>query len=351
MITPVASANNRDLWAALRQTWSAVEEVGPVGALPAEEHLPDPEPGTMADALCAGIARIAHERDGARTERDALSAHVERIRGVIAQANPARWTSLGPADEDSRTWERLAADALVSTSAASLEAHNRGMVRGLMAACPTCKGRGVVMRLNPDRVTEDEHVCPKCGWLREHADAVRASAAPRARAPGLRRRRALGGDLHDPARPDGRAEGDRPMTPIPLAVYLADPRPDAVLWGPPGAESLHAQDLDEAIDDILADYGYDDPPETIEVAGYARMTVPASDWSADRIIDLVLTPVDEEYSDPNDDRDSTTPAMWAAAEAFGRVLAAEYVPWSCEEVVRVVVDVAAWLTANPASGL
>lgn len=136
------------------------------------------------------------------------------------------------------------------------------------------------------------------------------------------------------------------MKPIPLTAYLADPRPDVVLWGHPEAESLHAQDIDEAIDDILADHGYDDPPETIEVAGYARMVVPALDWSAECILDAVVRPVDEEYGDPETPTgDRITPAMEAAAEEFGAVLAREYVPWSCEEVVRVVVDVSAWRSA------
>lgn len=61
-IVEASTDNQRALWSALHQIRDAVETVGLVGCLPAEEHLTNPEPETEADAICAAIAENAQAR-------------------------------------------------------------------------------------------------------------------------------------------------------------------------------------------------------------------------------------------------------------------------------------------------
>jgi hypothetical protein len=57
----VARDNLRALWHALHMIRDCIEELGPVGALPPEEHLM-PEPHHEAEALIAGIQTIVAAR-------------------------------------------------------------------------------------------------------------------------------------------------------------------------------------------------------------------------------------------------------------------------------------------------
>lgn len=61
----VSRANREALWGALAMVREALELLGPVGALPASEHLPNcgTEPHHEAEALIAGIQLIIAERD------------------------------------------------------------------------------------------------------------------------------------------------------------------------------------------------------------------------------------------------------------------------------------------------
>src|SRR5690606_3121147 len=54
-----ARENLQEAWAALRMLREAIEPLGPVGALPAEEHLDGPAFTHEAEALVAGIRRMA----------------------------------------------------------------------------------------------------------------------------------------------------------------------------------------------------------------------------------------------------------------------------------------------------
>ena len=133
---------------------------------------------------------------------------------------------------------------------------------------------------------------------------------------------------------------------VTLAEWDAAPDDRAWFWGPPDSEQLDHEDLDEAIEEYLDD-AHPDRPDEIEVAGYARMAVGAGEWPDARdLVEHVLQNVDEEHGDPDGDGAAITEPMLAAAREFLAVVAAEYVPWACEEVVRVRVDVVAWLAAR-----
>lgn len=57
--------NLRDAWAALRMIREAVETLGPVGAMPSEEHVAcaiAPTPDAEAEAIIAGIRKIDDDR-------------------------------------------------------------------------------------------------------------------------------------------------------------------------------------------------------------------------------------------------------------------------------------------------
>ena len=133
---------------------------------------------------------------------------------------------------------------------------------------------------------------------------------------------------------------------VTLAKWDAAPDERVCCWGRPEAERIDHDDLDEAIGAILDD-AHPDRPDEIEVAGYARMVVEAGWPRPGDLVEHVLQNVDEEHGDPNGERDPITERMLDAAREFLAVVAAEYVPWACEEVVRVRVDVAAWLAAHP----
>ena len=135
---------------------------------------------------------------------------------------------------------------------------------------------------------------------------------------------------------------------ITLAEWDAAPDARVVCWDAPEAERIEHEDIDDAIEAILdGDHPDHDHPDVIEVAGYARMVVEAGWPRPGDLVEHVLQNVDEEHGDPNGERDPITERMLDAAREFLAVVAAEYVPWACEEVVRVRVDVAAWLAAHP----
>lgn len=57
-VEPVVSRDMPEAWAALRMIREAVETLGPIGAMPAEEHLDGPTLLHEAEAIVAGITKM-----------------------------------------------------------------------------------------------------------------------------------------------------------------------------------------------------------------------------------------------------------------------------------------------------
>lgn len=114
----------------------------------------------------------------------------------------------------------------------------------------------------------------------------------------------------------------------------------AVYWDcDPKKERLSSGSIDEAV--LAWADQFDGPlPETVNVYGYARMEIDASQLAA-RVLDDVLDRLDQEHSDPEVITKPTkaTDAMRAAGLAFADVIRREYVPWMCEQVETRVVNV------------
>ena len=124
-------------------------------------------------------------------------------------------------------------------------------------------------------------------------------------------------------------------------------------WGPPEAERLIHDDVDEAVEDILDDM-YPTPiadlPETIEVVGYAPMAVSMNIvdtiYSDDSPLEMVIERLEEEYGDPEGENEvDITERMKAAERHFLQVVRDEYQPqcWACEEITRVTINVREWI--------
>lgn len=118
--------------------------------------------------------------------------------------------------------------------------------------------------------------------------------------------------------------------------FRPEDHPEIIFWGLDGDEKLHHEDLDECIEGIL---GEGSMTGVLEVVGYRRAEVlwpePAD------VLARLLEGLDEEYGAEGEPTEPTA-AMLAAAEAFVAVVRAEYVPWACEAVLTVQVDVATW---------
>ena len=108
------------------------------------------------------------------------------------------------------------------------------------------------------------------------------------------------------------------------------------------------------LDDALAEYLYDRfdntpaPPGTIARV-HKFSPVPITDherkWAARDTIERLIEHLDEEHGDP-DESTLITPTMRAAAQLFVDTVLAEYLVWSCEEVIDGEwpkdIDLATW---------
>lgn len=108
-----------------------------------------------------------------------------------------------------------------------------------------------------------------------------------------------------------------------------------------GAEELIHEELEEAVEYALNNEHPGPYSETMEVYGWKRQTV-GGFISPERILEEQLEWFDEEFGGP-DGGSEPTPAMVAAAEKFAEVLRAEYVPWACEVVCRIMVETKPYL--------
>lgn len=141
-LAEVGQGNCRALWSALRMVRDAIEEVGPVGALPSVEHE-GVEPHEVAEHLVAAIGRLTAERDEAQRmrcseiairamrtaaaaearRRPVLKAEAERDEARAALRHIRRWLThvlarKNPMDTEDRFNVKLA----LHTASAALEA-------------------------------------------------------------------------------------------------------------------------------------------------------------------------------------------------------------------------------------
>jgi len=117
---------------------------------------------------------------------------------------------------------------------------------------------------------------------------------------------------------------------------------DRSYWGREEEEVLTNTDPDEAIEEILDAYGPGELEDhEVTVIEYRPRGCVVD---AESILENALERLDEEYGNPDGDYTKPTPAMTAAAEAFAKVLAAEYSVWACEPTgEKVTVNALAWV--------
>jgi len=118
---------------------------------------------------------------------------------------------------------------------------------------------------------------------------------------------------------------------------------EIVSWDCEGTDTLYHTDCGDAIEAYLSDTPNEWWPETLEVRGYARMTVTIKEGSA---LDFVLEQLDEIYGGPDGPVEDATEKMHEAEKEFLDVVAAEYTPWVCEPVEKVTVNVLEWVKKN-----
>lgn len=109
-------------------------------------------------------------------------------------------------------------------------------------------------------------------------------------------------------------------------------------WGRPDQERYSEDDVDEAIEMAL-DSAYPETPETYTIVGMRPLPLPEDD--SEGVLDWLSNHL-YEFLDPEE------PPEWpveleAAARVFWNAVREHAHVWSCDEAVRVVVDVKAWI--------
>lgn len=112
---------------------------------------------------------------------------------------------------------------------------------------------------------------------------------------------------------------------------------EPIYWGPPDEERYHDTDIEDAIENVLDGCPPDPFPEILEIVAVRPVKITAEVISAVDILDSILENLDENYGDPEGDQTEACIAMKEAADNLACVVVAEYVPWVCEEVLRVTV--------------
>lgn len=74
----------------------------------------------------------------------------------------------------------------------------------------------------------------------------------------------------------------------------------------------------------------------IEVFVFKRMEIPSAESIGEDALERVLENLDEEHADPDGDQTKPSPAMEAAALAFGKAIVADYKSWACEQTREVI---------------
>lgn len=113
-----------------------------------------------------------------------------------------------------------------------------------------------------------------------------------------------------------------------------------IAWDGLDSECMNHEDMDNAIEEVLDDM--EPLPETIEVTAFRRERI-GRHWCGMKILDYILESLDEQFGDPDGERMTPTPAMFAAADALWATIEADFVPWACEAVETFEVDVQKWV--------
>lgn len=134
------------------------------------------------------------------------------------------------------------------------------------------------------------------------------------------------------------------------AEHYVESKVVPVYWDLPDREHLQYTSLEEAIEGNLdgwMDQRKGTPellealPETLTLAGFARMEPDAERWP-ESVLEDFLNCLDENYGNPDDYTDPTE-GMKEAAKVFVEAVLKEYTAWACIEVCRKVIDVHAWV--------
>jgi hypothetical protein len=115
-------------------------------------------------------------------------------------------------------------------------------------------------------------------------------------------------------------------------------------WDAEDTEILTHTDQDDAIECLLD--GFDELPDMLEIYGYTRMELPSTDSLTTHVLEEMLSRLDEDYGNPEDNHQEATDTMKEAAKAFVEIVKNEYVPWACEIVKHKTIDVQEWVKAN-----
>ncbi len=117
-----------------------------------------------------------------------------------------------------------------------------------------------------------------------------------------------------------------------------------VFWGLKDQERYHHTDMGDAIYEIL-DAKWPNLPDTLTLVGMSPQKVSGHPVDPDRLVEMVLETLDEEFGDP-EEYSEPTPMMKVAAEVFVAAVVDEYKVWTCEKVTEETVDVKAWCATH-----
>jgi hypothetical protein len=105
-------------------------------------------------------------------------------------------------------------------------------------------------------------------------------------------------------------------------------------------------DLNEAIENFL-DHIHPELPETVEVYGWRRVPVKASDTLAAQLVERVLEDLDEQYGDPDGDNTEINDVMRDAGWACVDAIVAEYQrtswPHEIDKDFKMEVNTREWM--------
>lgn len=116
-------------------------------------------------------------------------------------------------------------------------------------------------------------------------------------------------------------------------------------WGSEDDEQLSHEDREEYIEDRLGEMDPEEWPDFLEVVGFARVEVTA-EFLGGVPLESVLDSLDETFGNPDFGYTEPTEGMKEAERVFLEAVLKDYVPWSCEEVVRESVDLRVWIRGN-----
>lgn len=120
---------------------------------------------------------------------------------------------------------------------------------------------------------------------------------------------------------------------------------EIILWGLKDDEVLSCDSLDEYVSHYISDYEYD-LPKSIEVVGFKRGKVSKefAEKASEELIESLHEWLMEEYGYEDEiplDVDAVEKLKTATAEICDK-----FVPWTCEPVKTVNVDIEEWMKEN-----